>query len=52
VKVELCPVSEIPAEGSKVVDFFGRAVHVVKGEGGAASAFLDVCVHLGGPHGH
>lgn len=49
MQVDLCPVSEIPAEGSKVVDFFGRRVHVFQGAGDIPAAFMDVCLHLGGP---
>jgi len=49
MRVDLCPVSGIPAEGSKEVDFFGRKVHVVIGAAGVPAAFMDVCMHLGGP---
>jgi 3-phenylpropionate/trans-cinnamate dioxygenase ferredoxin subunit len=49
MKVDLCPVAEIPAEGTKEVDFFDRKVHVVMGEGSVPAAFMDVCMHLGGP---
>ncbi len=49
VKVDLCAVLDIPAEGSKEVDFFDRKVHVVRAAGGVPAAFLDVCLHLGGP---
>jgi 3-phenylpropionate/trans-cinnamate dioxygenase ferredoxin subunit len=49
VKVDLCPVSEIPGEGSKVVEFFGRSVHVVQGQGSVHAAYMDVCIHLGIP---
>ena len=49
MQVDLCPISEIPAKGTKIVDFFGRQVHVLRGEGGTPTAFMDVCLHLGGP---
>ena len=49
MKVDLCPVTEIPAEGTRLVDFFGRQVHVLRGAGGNPAAYMDVCLHLGGP---
>jgi nitrite reductase/ring-hydroxylating ferredoxin subunit len=48
MKQPLCPISEIPATGSKIVGFFGREVHVHM-EAGKPQATLNVCLHLGGP---
>jgi nitrite reductase/ring-hydroxylating ferredoxin subunit len=48
MKVPLCPVAEIPDEGAKAVDFFGRSVLVYKLEG-RPRAIANVCLHLGGP---
>jgi len=48
VEYPLTPVSEIPAEGSKVVDFFGRTLHIVRSADGTPAVFMDVCVHFGG----
>jgi nitrite reductase/ring-hydroxylating ferredoxin subunit len=49
MKQPLIPVDEIPTEGSASVEFFGRPVHVVRGPGSVPAAYLDVCLHLGGP---
>ena len=49
MKHPLIEVAKIPAEGSVSADFFGRGVHVVLGPGGVPAAYLDVCMHLGGP---
>jgi nitrite reductase/ring-hydroxylating ferredoxin subunit len=48
MKVPLCPVHEIPEEGAKAVDFFGRSVLVYK-VNGSPRAIANVCLHLGGP---
>jgi nitrite reductase/ring-hydroxylating ferredoxin subunit len=48
MKVSLCKIHEIPEEGAKTVDFFGREVLVLKVEG-RPKAILNVCMHLGGP---
>ncbi len=48
MKFPLCPVAEIPAEGAKEVDFFGRSVLVYLVEG-QPRAVANVCLHLGGP---
>lgn len=48
MKVPLCNVSEIPEEGTAVVGFFGREVHVYKVDG-APKAVANVCLHFGGP---
>jgi nitrite reductase/ring-hydroxylating ferredoxin subunit len=44
----LCKVAEIPDEGSKLVEFFGRSVHVYK-VNGKPVAVANVCMHFGGP---
>jgi nitrite reductase/ring-hydroxylating ferredoxin subunit len=51
MKVALCRVDEIPAEGTKTVDFFGRQVLVYRVDG-APKAAANVCMHLGGPLRH
>jgi nitrite reductase/ring-hydroxylating ferredoxin subunit len=48
VKQLLCPVAEIPEEGVKAVEFFGRQVLVYK-VAGKPRAIANVCLHLGGP---
>ena len=48
MKVPLCPVTDIPDEGTKTVDFFGRDVLVLKVDG-TPKAIMNVCMHLGGP---
>ncbi|MEX0750250.1 MAG: Rieske 2Fe-2S domain-containing protein [Dehalococcoidia bacterium] len=48
VEVPLTPVHEIPSEGSKIVEFFGRELHIVRGAEGGPAAFMNVCVHFGG----
>jgi nitrite reductase/ring-hydroxylating ferredoxin subunit len=48
VEQPLILVNEIPAEGSVLVDFFGRQLHVLLGEGNEPAAFMNVCVHFGG----
>ncbi|MGF1505860.1 MAG: Rieske (2Fe-2S) protein [Anaerolineae bacterium] len=44
----LCKVDEIPEEGTILVDFFGRSVHVYK-LNGKPVAIANVCMHFGGP---
>jgi len=48
MKVPLCKLEEIPEEGSKTIDFFGREVLVLNVEG-KPKAIVNVCMHLGGP---
>jgi len=48
MKVPLCRIDEIPNEGAKTVEFFGREVLVLKVDG-APKAIANVCMHLGGP---
>ncbi len=44
----LCKVDEIPDSGTKLVDFFGRTVHVYKVDGKPV-AVANTCLHFGGP---
>ncbi len=48
MKVTLCKVGEIPSEGVKTVDFFGREALVFIDDG-RPKAILNICAHLGGP---
>ena len=48
MKVELCRVGDIPEDGEKVVQFFGRSVHVYRA-GPTIHAAMSICTHLGGP---
>jgi len=48
MKVALCSVADIPEEGTKAIDFFGRSVLVYK-VNGKPKAVANVCLHLGGP---
>jgi 3-phenylpropionate/trans-cinnamate dioxygenase ferredoxin subunit len=48
VEHPLTPVDDIPPEGSKLVEFFGRQLHVVRGPDGAPAVYMDVCMHFGG----
>ena len=48
MKVSLCKVDEIPEEGTRTIDFFGREALVLK-VNGAPKAIMSTCLHLGGP---
>lgn len=48
MKAPLCSVVDIPDEGVKEIEFFGRSVLVYKVEG-KPRAVANVCLHLGGP---
>lgn len=48
MKSKLIALSEIPAQGTRKIDFFGREVLVYK-EAGRPRAVLNYCTHLGGP---
>src|SRR5690242_15180655 len=48
MKVALCKVDDIPEEGARTVEFFGREVLVLKVEG-KPTAIMNTCMHLGGP---
>lgn len=47
----LCKVTEIPDEGTRLVDFFGRSVHVYK-INRKPVAVANTCMHFGGPLEH
>ncbi len=48
MKHPLCKVEEIPVEGTKLVPFFGREVHVYR-VNGILKAAANTCLHFGGP---
>lgn len=48
MKALLSSLADIPSSGTRVVDFFGREVHVFR-DGDRARAVLNYCLHLGGP---
>ena len=48
MKHTLCLEADVPAEGTHLVPFFGREVHVWR-TGGRIRAAANVCLHLGGP---
>jgi nitrite reductase/ring-hydroxylating ferredoxin subunit len=48
MKVPLIKIEDIPDEGTKAVDFFGREVLVMNVEG-TPKAVMNACLHLGGP---
>jgi len=48
MQVPLAPVDEIPEDGVKKADFFGREVLLTR-KGGRPRAIMNVCLHLGGP---
>jgi nitrite reductase/ring-hydroxylating ferredoxin subunit len=45
---KLCSTTDVPDEGTLLVDFFGRTVHVYK-HNGKPVAVANVCLHFGGP---
>ena len=48
MKHPLCLESDVPAEGTVLVSFFGREVHVWRANGRLRAA-ANTCLHLGGP---
>ena len=48
MKLKLCNLSDVPVEGSILVPFFGREVHVYR-VGNSYRAAANVCLHFGGP---
>lgn len=48
MKHPLINVDEIPEEGTLVLDFFGKEIHVYKAEGRPV-AVANTCLHFGGP---
>jgi len=45
---ELIKLADIPKEGSVIVPFFGRELHVYRSEAGYR-AVANACLHFGGP---
>ncbi len=48
MKYSLSKIEDIPDKGSKLVDFFGRTIHVYK-RNGKPTAVANTCMHFGGP---
>lgn len=48
MKHPLSKLADIPETGSRLVEFFGRTVHVYR-QGGQPRAVANVCMHFGGP---
>ncbi len=48
MKHELIKLAEIPEEGTVIVPFFGREVHVYRSGTGYRAA-ANTCLHFGGP---
>ena len=48
MKHPLIKAGEIPDEGTRIIDFFGREVHVYKVDGKPV-AVANACLHFGGP---
>lgn len=48
MEVALAPLDDIPEGGTKAVDFFGREVLLTRVDG-APRAYMNACLHLGGP---
>jgi nitrite reductase/ring-hydroxylating ferredoxin subunit len=48
MRVPLARIEDIPEEGVKKADFFGREVLLTR-QGGRPRAIMNVCMHLGGP---
>ena len=48
MKVSLCKLEQIPEQSVKTVNFFGRELLILK-VNGRPKAFLNFCMHLGGP---
>lgn len=44
----LCKTADIPEEGTLLLDFFGRSIHVYKVQG-RLIAVANTCMHFGGP---
>jgi nitrite reductase/ring-hydroxylating ferredoxin subunit len=48
MKQALCALADVPTDGARKVDFFGREALVYR-QGGEVKAALAICPHLGGP---
>lgn len=49
MKHELLKLADIPEDGTRIVPFFGREVHVWRDAAGRPRAAANVCLHFGGP---
>lgn len=47
MKYPLCKIEDVPDDGTKVVPFFGREVHVYR-VNGSVKAAMNICTHFGG----
>lgn len=47
MKYPLCKINDIPNEGTKLIPFFGREVHIYKANG-MPKAAVSICTHFGG----
>ena len=48
MKHELCKLTDVPSDGTIVIPFFGREVHVYR-HNGRVRAVSNTCLHFGGP---
>lgn len=48
MRVQRIALNDIPEEGSTIVPFFGKEIHVYRVDG-VPRAVANVCMHLGGP---
>ena len=48
MRYALCTVDQIPDQGSIIVPFFGRELHVFRSQG-RIRAVANTCMHFGGP---
>ena len=48
MKHPLSRIEDIPDKGTRIVDFFGRTVHVYR-RNGKPTAVANTCMHFGGP---
>lgn len=48
MKLELCRITDIPADGALTVEFYGREALVYLANG-VPTATLAICPHVGGP---
>ena len=47
MKIPLCPIDDIPNDGTILIPFFGREVHVYQVDG-VPKAAMNMCMHFGG----
>lgn len=46
---DLCKLSDIPAQGSRILPYFGCEIHVWTDARGRPRAAANACLHFGGP---